>query len=294
MQTATLIEGDCLKVLPDIKAGSVDLILADLPYGTTQNNWDSLIPLSDLWENFRRVLATNGAVILTGHGLFTASLMLSNPDWFKYKMTWIKSKSTNFLNAKKQPLRKHEDICVFYNKQPFYDPQMSEGKAYDKGYRKNQHTGSYGEFGSVRVQSRGSRYPTDVVYFATAESEGQVYHPTQKPISLARYLVRTYCPPGGIVLDPTFGAGSFLVGAAIEGRDSIGIELNKDIKMFKNSESDLDLIEVARHRIASHSPSVRIDVAYSGNTDHCDQRFTKSQTRTAPPGVRVIEIVLPV
>ena len=193
------------------------------------------------------MLKPRGVVILTAQGLFTARVLMSNPKWFRYKLTWIKSKPTNFLNAKKQPLRQHEDVCVFYDKQPTYEPQMAAGAPYSKGVRKNQFTGSYGRFQPSLVESEGERYPTDVVYFKTAESEGPVWHPTQKPVGLGRYLVRTYTRPGDVVLDNAFGSGSFLVGAATEGRRFIGIEKNENVALFK--DGDVDYIDVARRRL---------------------------------------------
>lgn len=174
--------------------------------------------------------------------------MLSNPKLFKYKIIWVKSKPTNFLNAKKQPLRKHEDILIFYKKQPYYNPQMTIGEPYNKGYRKNQLTGSYGDFGVVEVKSNGERYPTDVVYFKTAESEGPVYHPTQKPVELGRYLIRTFTKPGQIVLDNTCGSGSFLVAAVLEERNFIGIEKNQEVYLHKKYQ--VDYIEVCKKRIS--------------------------------------------
>ena len=192
---------DCLEGMSLLPDKSIDMILCDLPYGTTQNKWDSIIPFEPLWREYKRILKSNGVVVLTSQGVFTANLILSNVKGFKYKVVWEKSKATNFLNAKKQPLRKHEDICVFYNKQPTYNPQMKDGEAYNKGVRKNQLTGSYGNFNPVLVESEGKRYPTDVVYFKTAESEGEVFHPTQKPIELFRYLIRTYSNPNDLILD---------------------------------------------------------------------------------------------
>jgi site-specific DNA-methyltransferase (adenine-specific)/modification methylase len=161
---------------------------------------------------------------------------MSQPKMFKYKWVWEKSKATNFLNVKKQPLRKHEDICVFYKKQPVYNPQMTDGEPYDKGFRKKQLSGSYGDFMSVHVKSNGLRYPTDVIYFKTAESEGEVFHATQKPVDLGRYLVRTYSNPGDVVLDNTSGSGSFLVAALLEGRNFVGIEKNADTELFKGEK----------------------------------------------------------
>lgn len=185
--------------------------------------------------------------MLTSQGMFTAELMHSNPKMFRYKWVWEKSKSTNFLNVKKQPLRKHEDVCVFYKKQPVYHPQMIEGEPYDKGVRKNQLSGSYGDFQPVHVHSEGKRYPTDIVYFKTAESEGKVYHPTQKPIELGRYFVRTYTNPGDVVLDNTSGSGSFLVAALMEGRNFIGIEKNENVALFK--KEDIDYIKITKLRL---------------------------------------------
>ena len=215
---ALLIEDDCLNALTVFPNASVNLVLCDLPYGTTQNAWDSMIPLDLLWEHYRRILAPRGVVALMSQGSFTARIILSQEKIFKYKITWVKSKSTNFLNAKKQPLRKHEDICIFYSQQPKYSPQLSPGEAYDKGIRKNQLTGSYGDFRPVHVKSEGSRYPTDVVYFKTAEAEGQVWHATQKPVALGRYLIRTYTGDDDVVLDHCFGSASFLVAAAGRGK----------------------------------------------------------------------------
>jgi site-specific DNA-methyltransferase (adenine-specific) len=250
-----LFEGDCLKYLKQFPDNSIDMVLCDLPYGTTQNKWDSVISLSKLWKEYERVVKDNGAIVLTSQGLFTAQLMLSNPKMFKYKWIWEKSKPTNFLNAKKQPLRKYEDVCVFYKKQPTYNPQMTKGEPYNKGVRKNQLSGSYGDFHPVHVYSDGSRYPTDIVYFKTAESEGKVIHPTQKPIELGRYFIRTYSNPGDLILDNTFGSGSFLVAALLEGRNFVGIEKNKDVELFK--KSDIDFIDEAKKRL--HDAWIKID-----------------------------------
>ena len=242
-----IFQGDCLSILPKFPAASVDMILCDLPYGTTQNKWDSVIPLDLLWAEYKRILKPNGSVVLTSQGMFTAKLVLSNPSWFKYKIVWVKSKPTNFLNAKVQPLRKHEDVCVFYGHHCTYNPVMGEGVPYDKGVRKNQLSGSYGDFRPVHVQSSGKRYPTDVVYFKTAESEGEVWHPTQKPVELGRYLVKTFSNPGDLVLDNAFGSGSFLLAAALENRHFVGIEKNESVALFK--EKSIDYLDIAMSRL---------------------------------------------
>ena len=243
----SIFEGDCIEIMKQFPDNCIDMILCDLPYGTTQNKWDSIIPLDELWHEYKRIIKENGAIVLTSQGLFTAQLMLSNPKQFKYKWVWEKSKPTNFLNAKKQPLRKYEDVCVFYKKQPVYNPQMVQGEPYDKGFRKNQLSGSDGECQPVHVHSDGKRYPTDVIYFKTAESEGEVIHPTQKPVELGRYFVRTYTNPGALVLDNTFGSGSFLLSALLEGRNFVGIEKNKDVHLFK--EKEIDYILAAKRRL---------------------------------------------
>jgi DNA modification methylase len=253
-----VIQGDCLEVMNGIPEKSIDMVLCDLPYGTTQNKWDSVIPLEQLWNNYERIIKDNGVIALTSQGLFTAKLILSNEKLFKYKIIWIKSKPTNFLNAKIQPLRKHEDICIFYKKQPTYNPQMTNGEPYDKGLRKDQYTGSYGDFKPRHVKSNGQRYPNDVVfyeeqniedwvYIKTAESEGPVIHPTQKPIELGRYLIKTYTKPGDTVLDNACGSGSFLLSAILEGRNFIGIEKNEDVLLHK--VYPIDYIKICTDRI---------------------------------------------
>lgn len=243
-------EGDCLDVMRQLDDASIDMILCDLPYGTTQNKWDSVIPLDRLWAEYQRIIKPKGVIALSSQGIFTAKLVLSCENWFRYKFVWVKSKPTNFLNARRQPLRQHEDICIFYGSQPDYRPVMSPGEPYDKGMRKAQFTGSYGDFRPVQVKSEGERFPTDTIYCKTAESEpgGRVWHPTQKPVALGRYLIRMFTAPGDVVLDNAFGSGSFLVAAALESRRFIGIEKNREVHLFK--EKRVDYIKVAKQRLA--------------------------------------------
>jgi DNA (cytosine-5-)-methyltransferase len=167
-----VIEGDTLEEMKKIEDKSIDLILVDLPYGTTKNKWDVIIPFENLWKEYNRIIKDNGAMLFTATGIFSSLLMLSNVKDYKYKLIWIKSKSTNFLNVKKQPLRKFEEILVFYKKQPTYNPQKTIDVPYNKGPRKSQLTGSYANFSSVINKSEGERNPTDVLYFKTAETEG--------------------------------------------------------------------------------------------------------------------------
>ena len=252
-----LHEGDCLELMQELDDHSVDLVLCDLPYGTTQNRWDSVIPLGALWEQYRRIVKPKGVIALSSQGVFTARLILSNETWFRYKFVWVKSKPTNFLNARRQPLRQHEDICIFYGSQPEYRPVMSQGQPYDKGTRKAQYTGSYGDFKPVQVKSNGQRFPTDTLYCKTAESEsgGRVWHPTQKPVALGRYLIRLFTGENDVVLDNAFGSGSFLVAAALEGRRFIGIEKNEEVHLFK--EKRIDYMMVARQRLEEVEKSIK-------------------------------------
>ena len=228
MELNKIYNEDCLIGMSAIPDKSIDMILCDLPYGTTRNKWDTVLPLDWLWDEYNRIIKDNGAIVLTSGGMFTAQLMMSNPKMFKYRIIWEKSKATNFLNAKKQPLRKYEEICVFYKKQPTYNPQMSVGSPYNKGIRKNQLTGSYGVFLPSEVKSEGNRYPNDIIYFKTAESEGKVYHSTQKPVALFEYLIKTYTNEGETVLDNCMGSGTTAIACINTNRNYIGFELDEE------------------------------------------------------------------
>ena len=270
----SLIEADCRIAMAEIAERSVSLILCDLPYGTTRNSWDRPLPLEELWRHYERILAPRGVVAMLGQGYFTAELILSKRDWFRYKIAWVKSKATNFLNASHQPLRKHEDISIFYPRRPRYTPQMGKGESYDKGTRKSQATESYGVFRPSRIRSTGTRYPTDVIYFPTAEAEGPVWHPTQKPVELARYLVRTYTAEGDTVLDPCFGSGSFLVAAALEGRNAIGIEHNQGVT--RAGREVVDMMEVAQARLENKA---MISVTRRMKRARVEDRMGRKETR---------------
>jgi len=254
-------EGDCLDVMRALPDQCIDMVLCDLPYGTTINPWDIPIDFNLLWQHYQRIVKSNGVIDLIAAGIFTGTVILSNPAWFKYKIIWIKSKSTNFLNAKKQPLRRHEDICIFYNKQPVYHPQMIPGQAYKKGWRKEQTTGCYGKYNPSQAVSDGKRYPFDILFFDEEEAddwfycktceheETSPYHPTQKPVDLGRYLIRTFTLPGAVVLDNACGYGSFLIAAIREGRQFIGIERNNGANHHKIKP--VDFVKISRERIAA-------------------------------------------
>jgi site-specific DNA-methyltransferase (adenine-specific) len=220
-----LHHGDCLEVMKGIPDGSVDLVLCDLPYGTTQNKWDSIIPLDALWTEYKRVC--RGAIVLTAAQPFTSALVISNLAWFKYDWTWRKPKGTGHLNAKKQPMRDKEDILVFYAKQPTYNPQFSAGEPF--GNKRGANTPSYGEHGAVNYANDGKRYPKQVLEFGVVE-RGTV-HPTQKPVALMEYLIRTYSNEGDTVLDNC--AGSFTTGVACLNTDRSFIGIEQDAEYFR-------------------------------------------------------------
>jgi DNA modification methylase len=217
---------DMFNVLDKIDDQSVDLLLTDFPYGTLnkRNEWDTIIDYPTFWNHVDRICTPNCAIISTAAQPFTSVLISSNYRDFKYTLVWEKSKATGYLNAKKQPLRAHEDIVVFYKKQTTYNPQMTQGTPYDKG-KAVRDTEAYGQqTKAVHVKNdKGLRYPRSVVYFKTAESEGK-YHPTQKPIALYQWLVKTYSNEGDLVLDPCMGSGTTGVACRLENRNFIGIE----------------------------------------------------------------------
>ena len=229
MEGFNLMQGDCLELMKSIPDASVDMILCDLPYGTTQNKWDSVIPFEALWAAYLRIC--KGAVVLTAAQPFTSALVMSNPPLFKYDWVWQKEKGTGHLNAKKMPMRDKEDVLVFYAKQPTYNPQFAEGEPYSGSARvgKRSQTSNYGKYEAVREDSDGKRYPKQVLRFGSVGRGG--IHPTQKPVALMEYLIRTYTNEGMTVLDNC--AGSFTTGIAClnTGRRFIGIE--KDPEYFR-------------------------------------------------------------
>lgn len=219
--------GDCLKLMNGIKDKSIDMILCDLPYGTTQNKWDSIIDLDKLWQQYGRIIKNNGAIVLTSAPPFTYELANSNSKFFKYEIIWDKKLSTGFLNAKKQVLRRHENILVFYKEQCTYNPQMTSGIPYDKGISFDKST-NYGKQVPVRaLNTSGDRYPTSILEISNANRRNKV-HPTEKPVVLCEYLIKTYTNEGNLVLDNCIGSGTTAIACINTNRKYIGIELNKD------------------------------------------------------------------
>lgn len=238
----TLHNGDCLEVMKTIPNNSIDMILCDLPYGTTQNKWDAIIPFDALWKEYERITKDNSAIVLFSSGLFTAKLMLSNEKLYKYSLVWKKGERvTGFLNAKRMPLRNHEDILVFYKKQPTYNPQFTEGKEnHGRGtkiYSKDT-TSNYGNHKQVDGEKTNLKYPKSVLNF---EKNTNVIHPTQKPVALLEYLVKTYSNEGDTILDNTMGSGSTGVACINTKRNFIGIEM--DETYFKAAKERIEEAE---------------------------------------------------
>ena len=228
-KTDTILQGDCLELMMDIKEKSIDMILADLPYGTTACKWDTIIPFDKLWEQYERIIKPNGAIVLTASQPFTSALVMSNPKLFKYEWIWEKSKASNFLLAKKQPLKAHENILVFANGTPKYYPQKTQGKPYYRGGVKEKHdnpevSNNIPNYHShIRKSEDGMRLPRTVQYFTTAEFDGK-FHPTQKPIALFEYLIKTYTNENDLVLDNTAGSGTTAIACLNTNRHFIVME----------------------------------------------------------------------
>lgn len=218
----TLQHGDCLELMKEIPDGSIDLILCDLPYGTTKNKWDCVLPLDKLWEQYDRIIKKDGAVLLFAQTPFDKVLGSSHIRALKYEWIWTKTEATGFLNAKKMPLKAHENILVFYKTLPTYNPQFSTGKPY-RYKKENISSSNYGDsHGTDLIENDGKRYPQSVVQF----KKDKGLHPTQKPVSLLEYLIKTYTNPGETVLDNCMGSGSTGVACINTGRRFIGMEID--------------------------------------------------------------------
>jgi DNA modification methylase len=231
-----LMFGDCLVRMREIPDGSVDMILADPPYGTTACKWDSVIDLTLMWEQLKRIIKPNGAIVMTASQPFTTTLISSNLKMFRYCLVWDKTKSGNFALAKKQPMKSHEDVVVFYSKQPTYNPEMEvRGNVRKKG------GGAASEnFGIIpTVSFNNTYYPKSIMQFSTGSRKDH-FHPTQKPVPLMEYLIKTYTDENETVLDFTAGSGTTLVASVNTGRKAIGIEMDKgyfDIAAKRISEA---------------------------------------------------------
>lgn len=220
-----LYNDDCFNVFPLIPDKSVDAIICDLPYGTTQNKWDSVLPLDKLWEQYERIIKDNGMICLTSAEPFTSTLITSNKKLFKYDLVWDKKLSSGFLNAKRMPLRRHEQILCFYKKLPTYNPEMvTRGKVRKKGIttESGKHTSNYGKFENSVVENN-EYYPTSIIEISNANRNAKE-HPTEKPIELMEYLIKTYTNENETVLDNCMGSGTTGVACKLTNRNFIGIE----------------------------------------------------------------------
>lgn len=226
-----LMKGDCLERMKEIESGSVDAVICDPPYQTTACKWDSMIPLEPMWEQLKRIIKPAGAIVMTASQPFTSMLGSSNVDMLRYSFVWKKNIATGHLNTKRMPMKNHEDVLVFYSKQPTYNPQgvIECSKVVKRGGNGD----CYGDSGKQNLQTQ-TNYPRSVIEF---NSQSKTVHPTQKPVALMEYLIKTYTNEGETVLDFTMGSGTTGVASKNLNRNFIGIEL--DDKYF----------EIAKERI---------------------------------------------
>lgn len=243
--------GDCLDIMPQIPDKSVDMVLCDLPYEVLNKNnhhaqWDRMIPFEPLWAQYERIIKDNGAIVLFGQGMFTSDLMQSNRKLWRYNLIWNKVRTTSFLNANRMPLRCHEDICVFYKSLPTYHPQMEDlnGREpnHPQGHGKhNEKNQCYGKVNRINPTYTDKKHPRSIINIKAVHcSEGQ-FHPTQKPVDLLRYLIRTYTNPEDVVLDNCAGSGSTCIASIRERRRWIGIEKNEEYYQIAKKRIEQEL-----------------------------------------------------
>lgn len=235
MEIDKIYQGDCLELIKQLPDKSIDCIICDPPYEVLNKNnknaqWDRIIPFDELWQQYERVAKDNAAIILFAQGMFTARLMMSNPKLWRYNLIWQKGgRCSGFLNAKKMPLREHEDIVVFYRKQPTYNPQMTKCLPHERNHSRGRQQGEqtnrcYGEFGRAEDIITDLKYPKSILNFNRPHPQ---IHPTQKPVALIQYLIKTYSNENDLILDNCVGSGTTAVAAIKEKRHFIGMELNK-------------------------------------------------------------------
>lgn len=249
MEINKIYNNDCLLVLPTFPKETFDLILCDLPYGTTANHWDSIIPLDELWEHYKAIIKPNGAIVLTASQPFTSQLVMSNLKMFKYEWIWMKKNPKGFLNAKKMPLKNIENILVFYKNLPTYNPQglirVDRKRTNDKSKNGTNDTGisshNGGKMNGDYIQEF-SNYPTQILDFGSEQG----LHPTQKPVRLFEYLIKTYTNEGDLVLDNCIGCGTTAIACKNTGRNFIGIEKEKEY------------FDIAQKRIDEHKPKLEL------------------------------------
>ena len=245
MELNKIYNEDCLVGMKRIPDKSIDMILCDLPYGTTRNKWDTIIPLDKLWEQYDRITKDNGAIVLTAQTPFDKVLGMSNLETLKYEWIWTKYSGTGHLNAKKMPMKNHENILVFYKKLPTYNPQMTKGTPYTQ--KSGKASSNYNPQERVTTVNEGYRYPLTVQKFKSEKG----LHPTQKPVELFEYLIKTYTNEGETVLDNCMGSGTTAIACINTNRNYIGFELDKEyykasIERINNHVKDkqIDLFEM--------------------------------------------------
>ena len=228
MEKNIIYHSDCIdgmKILPD---NSVDMVLTDPPYGTTQNKWDTVVDMDAFWKEIKRVTKKNSAILIFTQMPFTATAVMSNPKMFRYEWICEKANSTGFLNARRMPMKCHENVLVFYNKLPVYYPIMEHGKPYRRGLE-DKNSSNYNAVKRFRSENTtGTRFPRDVLKVQWRPSFSRTYHPTQKPVSLCEYFIKTYSNKGDIILDPFIGSGTTAVAAVNTGRKYIGFEQEEE------------------------------------------------------------------
>ena len=244
----TIYNEDCLEGMKRIPDKSVDMILCDLPYGTTSCKWDSIIPFEPLWEQYERVIKNNGAIVLTAQTPFDKVLGASNLKLLRYEWIWEKSQGTGGMNANKMPLKKHENVLIFYKKLPTYKPQFTEGEPYKIKRNKPSLESAYGKTGTKNNYlsvNEGKRYPVSIVEFGRDKAK---LHPTQKPVALFEYLIKTYTNEGETVLDNCMGSGTTAIACMNTERNFIGFELDKtyyekSLKRIKEHATQTELFD---------------------------------------------------
>lgn len=236
----SLFLGDCLEIMNEINSRSVDMVLCDLPYGTTRNRWDSIIDINKLWEQYLRVIKTNGVIALTAVQSFSSQLVMSQPKLFKYDLIWEKTIASGQLNVNKQPLRLHESILIFYKSQPTYNQQLTIGTPYNINRKVNFKGEGYNKQKDSYKNNNGFRHPTSILKFSNPRIKGG--HPTQKPIALFEYLIKTYTNDGDTVLDNCIGSGTTAVAAIRTNRRFIGIEISEEYCKMAKKNTEIVLL----------------------------------------------------
>ena len=241
-----LYNGDCLELMNVIDDKSIDMILCDLPYQRTQNKWDVIIPFDKLWIQYNRIIKDNGCIALFADGMFMAEMMMSNIKMWKYNLVWDKILTSGFLNANKQPLRKHEEVVIFYKKPPTYNPRKTIGKHnHSKGKPKNNANNNYSKFEFVDNKEKlgDMKHPTSILSFSKPHPS-IMKHPTEKPVEVCEWLIKTYTNEHMTILDNTMGSGTTGVACVNTNRNFIGIELDK--KYFNISKERIKNAQLER------------------------------------------------